>query len=118
MPLIVEAVTVDETLAELTKIDMIKLDIEGAEPRAWQGMEEIVRRHRPVILFESSPDLLRVTSHIEPASFLDMIADAGYEMFILSSTGGTSETPQSRDQIVLAQERTGTTHLDLVAFPR
>jgi hypothetical protein len=87
-------------------------------PRAWQGMEEIVRQHRPVILFEYSPDLLRVTSHIEPVSFLNMVADAGYELFILSSAGGTSETPQSSDQIVLAQEHAGTTHLDLVAFPK
>jgi len=118
MPQIVESVTLDETLADVIKIDMIKLDIEGAEPRAWQGMEEIVRKHRPVILLEYSPELLRVTSHIEPASFLDKVADAGYEMFILSSAGETSETPQSRDQIVLAQERTGTTHLDLVAYPK
>ena len=63
---------------------MVKLDIEGAEPRAWQGMQEIVRRHRPVLLFEFSPELLRVTGHIEPAAFLDKIVDAGYALYLLS----------------------------------
>jgi len=96
---------------------MVKLDIEGAEPRAWQGMQEIVRRHRPVLLFEFSPELLRVTGHIEPAAFLDTIVDAGYALYLLSDDGKKSDLPQSWDQILLAQERSGSTHLDLAAMP-
>ncbi len=116
-PRIVEAVTLDETLSDVSRIDMIKLDIEGAEPRAWQGMREIVRRHRPVLLFEFSPELIRVTSHIEPAIFLDQIVDAGYTLYILSADGNKSDPPQSRDQVLRAQERSGGTHLDLAALP-
>ena len=116
--ILVKAVTLDETLADAPKIDLIKLDIEGAEPRAWQGMRQIVRRYRPVILFEYSPELLQDTSHIEPAFLLDEIAGAGYDLFILSTAGKQSQTPQSRDQIVLAQAQTGSTHLDLVAYPK
>jgi hypothetical protein len=110
-------VTLDKTLSDVSRIDMVKLDIEGAEPRAWQRMQDFVRRHRPVLLFEFSPVLLRVTGHIEPAAFLDKIIDAVYELDILSADGKTRELPQSRDQILLAQERSGRMHLDLAAMP-
>jgi len=116
-PRIVEAVTLDETLSDVSRIEMVRLKIEGAEPRAWQGMQDFVRRHRPVLLFEFSPELLRVTGHIEPAAFLDTIVDAGYALYLLSDDGKKSDLPQSWDQILLAQERSGSTHLDLAAMP-
>jgi FkbM family methyltransferase len=36
-PLLVEAVVLDKVLADVERINLIKIDIEGAEPRAWQG---------------------------------------------------------------------------------
>lgn len=117
-PIMVDAVTLDRTLAELASVDIIKLDIEGAEPRAWQGMQQIVQKHRPAILFEYSPDLLRVTSHVEPASLLDSIIDAGYDLFILQNVGPQGHIPQSKDQIVQIQTSSGSTHLDLLALPK
>lgn len=44
-----ETVTIDETLAKLglSRVDFIKMDIEGAELDALRGGEQAIRRHRP-----------------------------------------------------------------------
>ena len=49
---IIEAFPLDEVLKECSRIDIIKMDIEGAEGRAWMGMKEIVQRFKPEIILE------------------------------------------------------------------
>ncbi|MFZ0545858.1 MAG: FkbM family methyltransferase [Candidatus Promineifilaceae bacterium] len=117
-PMLIEAVTLDETLADLERVDLIKLDIEGAEPRAWQGMQQIIGRFRPILVFEFSPELIRVTSHSLADSFLDEIIGSQYDLFILERFKDKSERPQSAQQILHAHAHSGLSHLDLVAIPR
>lgn len=38
----------------LYRLDFMKIDIEGSEPLAFFGARQTIRRHRPVILFESN----------------------------------------------------------------
>jgi FkbM family methyltransferase len=116
-PRLVEAVVLDETLPDLARVDVIKLDIEGAEPRAWQGMQSLVRQFRPVLVFEFSPELIRVTSHIPAESFLDEIIAHHYDLFILERFQKKSSQPQTIPQIMAAHAQSGLTHLDLVAIP-
>ena len=51
------AVTLDGALAELgrPRVDVIKLDVEGAEPLALVGMADTLARHRPVLFLECAP---------------------------------------------------------------
>jgi FkbM family methyltransferase len=116
-PLLVEAVVLDKVLADVERINLIKIDIEGAEPRAWQGMRQLIARHRPTLVLEFSPDLIRVTSHVTGESFLDDILDHNYQIRILERTQARSSGPQSRQQIMDNHARSGLTHLDLVAYP-
>ncbi len=115
-PLLIKAVTLDKTLAGVPKIDMVKLDIEGAEPRAWAGMHQLVKKHRPILLFEFSPGLIRMTSHVPPETLLDSILEAGYQLYILAE-GDSRQKPRTRDEIVRRQMGSGGTHLDLLALP-
>lgn len=48
----VETVTIDSVVSSFTKIDFIKIDVEGAEQQTWAGMKNMWRRHRPVTLLE------------------------------------------------------------------
>lgn len=58
----IDATTVDHFVEKmgLTRIDLIKLDIEGAEPWALAGAEETIRRFGPALLIEFNPVALRL----------------------------------------------------------
>jgi len=113
----VEAVTLDEALADCDRVDVIKLDVEGAEGRVWRGMQAIVQRHRPTLVFEYSPDMLRQTSEIDPAAFL---ADVGtlYDLFIISPEGEVSREPEAVTAIIDQHAKTGRPHVEILARPR
>jgi len=52
----VEAVQLDEALSEVPTLRFCKLDLEGAEFRALQGAEGLLRNHAPLVIFERSLD--------------------------------------------------------------
>lgn len=116
-PILVEAVVLDDTLSDLERADVVKLDIEGAEPRAWQGMQNVVEKFRPILVFEFSPELIPVTSHVSAESFLDDILAQQYDLYILERFKDKSRNPQTKAQIMEAYAKSGLTHLDLVAMP-
>lgn len=113
----VEAVALDEALAGEERVDVIKLDIEGAEARAWRGMQAILARHKPVLLFEFSPTLLERTSEVDPVAFLEEVSRL-YDLFIISPEGETADRPDSVARILEQHAASGLTHLDLLARPR
>ena len=47
--------TLDNLFANDTKIDLIKIDVEGAEFEVLKGAVEIIRRNHPIILVEHGP---------------------------------------------------------------
>ncbi len=59
----VRATTIDQQMAEwgLTRVDFVKMDIEGAEVEALQGARETIRRYRPflAIATEHTEDKVR-----------------------------------------------------------
>ena len=114
----VEAFTLDEMMTETERIDVIKMDIEGAEPRAWQGMEQSVNRHRPVLIFEFSPNLIKVTSHIDHAEFLETVIKKDYDLFIIKAEGGLTDRALNPEQIIQRHAQTGLSHVDILAMPR
>jgi hypothetical protein len=94
------------------------MDIEGAEPRALAGMEQLLTRHRPTLLTELAPALLRLTSGVEPRAYLEKLAALGYDLYILEREGPKSSRPQTVEELLVALDRLSGTHLDLVGYPR
>jgi FkbM family methyltransferase len=65
----VETLTIDHYAREKgIRADFIKLDIEGAELKALQGAEKILREHRPklaVCLYHSMQDFIRIPEYLD-----------------------------------------------------
>ncbi len=74
----VPVVALDSILARLpNKPRLIKLDIQGSENFALDGMREYVRGHRPTLLVEFAPGLMRRAGD-QWERFLDFIQTHGY----------------------------------------
>ncbi|MDQ3191040.1 MAG: FkbM family methyltransferase [Bacteroidota bacterium] len=49
----VELKTLDEIISHETKIDFIKIDVEGAEFNVLKGAKELLKKSKPIVIFES-----------------------------------------------------------------
>jgi FkbM family methyltransferase len=113
----VQAVELDSFLRDEQRIDIIKMDIEGAEGRALSGMQQLIQRHRPLIFTEFSPHGLELASRMTPQTYLDRLRDLGYT---LCSSPSTDQPPhiQNNEQIMASFTRSGhLDHIDLLAYP-
>jgi FkbM family methyltransferase len=72
----VESVTIDVLTGDWPRVDLIKIDVEGAEEDVWQGMERTVSANRGlcVILEFNAP------RYDDARSFLRMIEQAGFAL--------------------------------------
>ena len=61
---------IDALLGGITRLDVIKIDIEGYELRAWKGIRSLVERFRPLIFSEFSPVAIRNTLAVDPEDYL------------------------------------------------
>jgi FkbM family methyltransferase len=60
--------------------DVIKIDVEGAEMLVFEGARDILRRHRPAIVFEADENLARFG--LEPNDLMDFLrGTAGYRIY-------------------------------------
>jgi FkbM family methyltransferase len=71
-------------------IDVVKMDVEGAEARVVRGMSGLIEAHRPVIVTEASEEMLKRVSDSSLAEYLTWFEDRDYSIHLISTT---SETP-------------------------
>ena len=110
---LVSIVRLDDLTVAMEHLDLLKIDIEGAEALAFAGAERTLEELRPEILLEYSPGLLQRVSGIEGAEMLSDLIERGYRIGILEDASVPArflEDPADVDSI-LAQ--TGGDHLDL-----
>ena len=80
--------SLDEVLdqAAVKTVDVIKMDVEGAEELVLLGANRVVSSQRPVILFEINPEAssrLGLSSH----GAWDLLAALGYQFFVIKQDG-------------------------------
>lgn len=75
----IESVRIDDVIKE--PIDVIKIDIEGHEPAAIEGMRNLITRHRPVIISEANEYWLRTCSGSSARDYMKMLDSMGYLVF-------------------------------------
>ncbi|MCR9144557.1 MAG: FkbM family methyltransferase [bacterium] len=111
--------TLAERLAGEPAVDVIKIDIEGAEYRALLGAGDILRKRRPVILTEFSPPQLAGVSGLDDRGrgYLELIHEAGYEFAILAGDGAVVECGGSIDRVLGYYEDAAQGLLDLMCTP-
>lgn len=74
----VECVTIDEFLAG-EPVDVIKMDIEGSEPYALEGMKGTLSKSKPLALFTEVNPACLARFGVKPTDFLTQLRDLGFE---------------------------------------
>jgi FkbM family methyltransferase len=114
----VQAVALDSLLGPEHPVELIKMDIEGAEGLALAGMERLLRARRPALICEFSPPALRAVSQMEPEAFLERLRALGYRLQVIDRAMGLSPRPESNAEVMAHFARTASEHLDLLASPK
>lgn len=115
----VPAVPLDQALAREPRIDLIKIDIEGAEGRALRGMARILTQHRPLVCCEFSPGRLPRISGVQPEEYLDSWRTHGYVLSVIPTTGPWLNRPYTNAEIMqYFASPSVRDHVDLIAWPQ
>jgi FkbM family methyltransferase len=91
----VQGVTLDEYCADrgIKRIDLLKLDVEGAELEALRGASRLLREKRVgCLLFEVSQAMVEGMSH-DPAEIFDLVREAGLTVNELVADGTLQPAP-------------------------
>jgi len=91
-------VTLDQALRSQKRVDVVKIDAEGAEPRILRGMRRMIERNPEIVIFiEFAPVHLR-RAGVEPTAFLDELASMRFSIRQVHDVTGEL-LPINRDQI-------------------
>lgn len=100
---------------DLSRIDLIKVDIEGGELEAFEGMTTVLKKFKPILIFEVLPDYNReFTARTERQAKLSaLLNDLDYTMYHIIDKSSVSlrviQSIPSHSEVDLA---------DYIAFPR
>jgi FkbM family methyltransferase len=107
----VKVVAIDELTAGWDRVDLIKMDIQGYEPHALEGMRGTLRRHENVVLVtEFWPHGMRLSGS-DPADFLSELRADGFSFFTMVRDGRLAPTS---DQALLDRHSTPKSFTDVV----
>ena len=76
--------------AGVRQLDLVKLDVEGAEELILRGAAEIIREFRPAIIFEINPSAARML-RLRPEGAHSLLSDWGYRFSRLTGSGTLEE---------------------------
>jgi FkbM family methyltransferase len=99
----IPCIALDDILPADLTIDLIKVDIEGMDHQALQGMEKSIGRCRPTVLTEFFPELIR-SAKDEPVEVARYYRSLGYRLRTLHSD--TDLSPEALLELA-AQSPTG-----------
>lgn len=80
----VQAAPLDELLPDIAP-DVVKMDIEGAEPLAVRGMVKALSRNLPPILSELHRGQLKRVSNTSPGEYIELLSSLGYACYLLEN---------------------------------
>jgi len=106
--------TLDSYLAAhgVERVDVVKLDVEGAEPLVLEGARGTIERDRPTIVSEFYPLALESSGWASASSYLEQLRRHGYSLSVIGA-GGPAET--DADIISLTEGTRG--QVDLLCRP-
>ena len=112
----VPAFRLDELLAGAPPVDLIKIDVEGAEAAALEGLDAIIRRDRPPIVSEFAPNMMPGGSGRSGAEYLGWLGARGYGFAVIEADGRVTQAA-SPDAVLAAHVASGVDHIDILCRP-
>jgi FkbM family methyltransferase len=79
----------------MERLDLMKIDIEGAEWKMLQGARETIARFKPLILVELNAETTAAAGYT-PIDILDFLKGFGYRFRIIKRYGRTAELREDR----------------------
>jgi FkbM family methyltransferase len=90
-------------------VDVIKMDVQGAEELVLRGASTVVSSMRPVIIFEIGADGTDLLG-LSPKGAWDLLNRLGYEFFVAGQGGSLGQVklpPTARNVVAIYNERKG-----------
>jgi FkbM family methyltransferase len=78
----VECVSIDEFLGK-QPVDVIKIDIEGNEPYALEGMKETISKSNNLVLFTELAPMFLCLAGVRPEDYLAQLEELGFDVKII-----------------------------------
>jgi FkbM family methyltransferase len=120
----VPSVALDDELAGLDRLDLIKLDVAGMEPRVLRGLARTIERFQPLLISEFHPWAIERATGESPLEFLEWLSEWYGRISVLHRDGSTEDFTDA-GAVMLAWRRVneaaamdGRVHLDLLFHPR
>ena len=120
----VPAVVLDDVLGDLDRLDVVKIDVEGMEPRALRGLRRTIERFQPAIVAEFHPWAIERATGESPLDLLEWLSE-WYPTITVLHRDGSNEDCNEPGAVMLAWRRAnetagmdGRVHLDLLFQPR
>ena len=112
----VPAVALDDYVrtGDLSRVDLVKIDVEGSEVRVLRGARELIERYRPALLVECNPVALRHHDGQPLDALLAELDRYGYQLGWVAGRGAVIPLPD-RERLEMALAAAGI--LDMVAVP-
>jgi FkbM family methyltransferase len=88
----VETVTLDHVVTDWPRIDLVKIDAEGAEESIWRGMRRTIDRNPGITVVME----VNCARYAEPRAFLREIEGAGFPLRHIDYDGTVSETTEEQ----------------------
>ena len=85
--------------------DVIKMDVQGAEPQVIAGMQELLQGERPLHVFlEFTPSLLK-SAGVDPLAFLESFVGHGLHLHLLDEHRGIEKPATPREVLAACPRR-------------
>ncbi|NJM70903.1 MAG: FkbM family methyltransferase [Scytonema sp. RU_4_4] len=115
---LVYSVKLDDVLRNIPRVDVIKIDVEGAEYLALSGGRTILNKYRPTIFSEFSPPALEATSNMTAEDYLHLLLiDNNYSISVLNKSGDVIDCKNDINKVIQCFKDTASDHIDIVAYP-
>ena len=105
---------VDDLIPREKKIDLVKIDVQGAEYNALLGASELITRWHPTIVSEFSPSMMPGISGVDGREYLRFLLGFGYKFAVIERDGTLRGCGTDAESVMDAYLSSGVDHIDIL----